>query len=193
MTSGGFPAQGEGLVLRALAPGDRDRVLELAHDPLQLALGVPAGVPVPGDLEQVDERVTGSAAALGALQPGRLAVAAQTDPDRFLGELAWRHGAHPTMGVVDVGYAVHPDARGTGVASRALRLLVRWLLHDPEGPGAARVQLDHSVDNAASCRVALAAGMEQEGVRRSYLPLRDPEQSGGVRRHDVCLHGIVPG
>ena len=38
----------------------------------------------------------------------------------------------------------------------------------------ARVQLDHSVENIASCRVALAAGFEIEGVRRGFLPLRDP-------------------
>jgi RimJ/RimL family protein N-acetyltransferase len=57
----------------------------------------------------------------------------------------------------------------------------------------ARVQLDHSVENVASCRVALAAGFEREGMRRAYLPLRDPESPTGVRRHDVCLHGYVAG
>ena len=36
------------------------------------------------------------------------------------------------------------------------------------------MQLDHSVENEASCRAALAAGFEREGVRRGYLPLRDP-------------------
>ena len=54
-----------------------------------------------------------------------------------------------------------------------------------------RVQLDHSVENVASCRVALAAGLEIEGVRRGFLPLRDPAAPDGVRRHDVCLHGVV--
>lgn len=185
-------AQGEGLLLRALAPGDRERVLELARDPLQLALGVPAGVPLLGSLEQVDSRVAASRDALEALLPGVLAIADLQRPEHFLGDVAWRREAHPTMGVVDVGYAVHPDARGDGVASRALRLLVHWLLCDPDGPGAARVQLDHSVENLASCRVALAAGMEREGVRRSFLPLRDPAHASGVRRHDVCLHGVVP-
>ena len=57
----------------------------------------------------------------------------------------------------------------------------------PEGRGLERVQLDHSTENPASCRVALAAGFEREGVRRGYLPLR--EADGTVRRHDVCLHG----
>lgn len=189
----GDVVQGEGLLLRALAPGDRDRVLELAQDPLQRAFGIPAGVPLLANLEQVDGRVAESRSALAALQPGGLAVADARRPEHFLGDVAWRFGAHPTMGVVDVGYAVHPDARGGGVASRALRLLVRWLLHDPDGPGAARVQLDHSVENTASCRVALAAGMEREGRRRGFLPLRDPAAAGGVRRHDVCLHGVVAG
>ena len=64
--------------------------------------------------------------------------------------------------------------------------LTRWLMA-PEGRGLERVQLDHSTENPASCRVALAAGFEREGVRRGYLPLREPD--GTVRRHDVCLHG----
>ncbi len=56
----------------------------------------------------------------------------------------------------------------------------------------ARVQLDHSVENPASCAVAEAAGFAQEGVRRGFLPLRDPDAPFGVRRHDVCLHGYLP-
>jgi RimJ/RimL family protein N-acetyltransferase len=64
-------------------------------------------------------------------------------------------------------------------------------LLSPDGRGLARVQLDHSVENEPSCRVALAAGFEREGIRRSFLPLRDPDAPGGVRRHDVCLHGCV--
>ena len=66
--------------------------------------------------------------------------------------------------------------------------LTRWLMA-PDGRGLDRVQLDHSTENPASCRVALAAGFEREGIRRGYLPLRDPD--GTVRRHDVCLHGTI--
>ncbi len=72
------------------------------------------------------------------------------------------------------------------------RTLTRWLTVDDDGPHLARVQLDHSVENPASCRTALAAGFEREGVRKAFLPLRDDGAPDGVRRHDVCLHGFVP-
>ena len=59
------------------------------------------------------------------------------------------------------------------------------------GAGLARVQLDHAVANVASCRVALRAGFEQEGVRRGFLPVVDPDAPAGWSRADVCLHGRV--
>lgn len=91
---------------------------------------------------------------------------------------------------VDVGYAVHPDARGLGVATSAVRLVLRWLTTAANGPEVGRVQLDHSVENPASCKVAERAGLPREGLRRSYLPLREPATDGGLRRHEVCLHGL---
>ena len=54
----------------------------------------------------------------------------------------------------------------------------RWLTADPTGPHVARVQLDHSVENPASCRTALRAGFAREGVRAAFLPLRDPDAPG---------------
>lgn len=178
----------EGLLLRPPAPGDRVRMLELAHDPLQLAYGVPVGVPVPEEEADLDERVARSRAAYERLEPGDLTVADAADPDRFLASVAWRHDVPALLRIADVGYSVHADARGRGVAVRSLRALVHWLLVDPGGPRQQRVQLDHSVENPASCRTALAAGMPREGVRRGFLPLRG--ESGDPRRHDVCLHGL---
>ncbi|HET8971254.1 MAG TPA: GNAT family protein, partial [Candidatus Nanopelagicales bacterium] len=75
-----------------------------------------------------------------------------------------------------------------GIGRRAIVTLTRWLM-STEGRGLERVQLDHSTENPASCRVARAAGFAQEGIRRGYLPLRAAD--GTVRRHDVCLHGCV--
>ena len=114
------------------------------------------------------------------------------DPARFLGSAAWLFHVPAPLRVADIGYAVHPDSRGQGVATRAVRTLTRWLTVDDDGPALPRVQLDHSVENTASCRTALAAGFEKEGVRRHFLPLRDQDAPGGERRHDVCMHGYVP-
>jgi len=115
-------------------------------------------------------------------------IADAADPLRLLGDISWRWTSSEALGVAELGYVVHPDARGRGVARQAIVLLTRWLLA-PDGRGLARVQLDHSIENPASCRVALAAAIEREGVRRGFLPLRDP--NGDVRRHDVCLHGTL--
>jgi RimJ/RimL family protein N-acetyltransferase len=182
---------GEGLVLRPALHGDRERWLELFHDPLELRFGLPAFVPVPQTIEELDERIVRTAEALAAREPGTLVVASESDPNHFLGSLGWRLDA-PRLHIADVGYGVHPDARGRGVAKRALRTLTRWLTVDDSGPHLPRVQLEHSIDNLASCRTALAAGFDQEGIRRHFLPLRDETAPGGERRHDVCLHGFVP-
>jgi 8-oxo-dGTP pyrophosphatase MutT (NUDIX family) len=117
-------------------------------------------------------------------------VAEAGDVARFLGTLSWRTAGHPSMRNVDVGYGVHPDARGHGVATHAVALLLRWLITAANGPQAARVQLDHSIENPASCNVARRAGLPMEGLRRGYLALRDPAVEAGFRRHDVCLHGL---
>lgn len=185
------PILGEGILLRTPAATDRARWLELCRDPDQLRYGVPSVVPVPEDLDDVDDRIAEARQKLAAGQATTFVIADDDEPDRFLGTAGWAFHVPPALEVADVGYAVHPDARGSGVATRALRILTRWLTTDPGGPRVARVQLDHSVENPASCRTALAAGFVTEGVRRRYLPLRDPSAPEGSRRHDVCLHGFL--
>ncbi len=69
-------------------------------------------------------------------------------------------------GVGEVGYWVLPAERGRGVATRAVRVLSSWAL---EELGLHRLELEHSVRNEASCRVAESAGFAAEGTRRSAL------------------------
>jgi RimJ/RimL family protein N-acetyltransferase len=184
---------GEGLGLRAPEACDRQRWLELLHDPDQLAYSSAAFLPVPGAVQDLDERVRTAGEQMAAGEPSTFVVVAPDRPGHFLGIVAWRWGALPAMRIGDIGYGVHADSRGRGVGRRAVRLFTRWLTLDEEGPRLARVQLEHSVENPSSCRVALAAGFEREGHRRSYLVLRDAAAPGGERRHDVCLHGFVTG
>jgi len=179
---------GNGVVLRPAVAGDAERWLEMLHDPDHLRFASPAFVTLPAEVDALAERVATSATTWSGGGPGTLVVVAAEAPQVFLGDISWRWSTGERLAVADLGYGVHPDARGRGLARRAIVALTRWLLA-PDGRGLARVQLDHSTENLASCRVALAAGFEQEGIRRGYLPLRDPD--GSVRRHDVCLHGTV--
>lgn len=79
------PIRGDGVLLRLLEPPDRERWLELLHDPEQLRFGTPAVVPVPETLEDLDERLQAAERALGDGVPGTFAVASEEEPGRLLG------------------------------------------------------------------------------------------------------------
>ena len=65
-------------------------------------------------------------------------------------------------GYGEVSYWVLPRARGSGIATRGCIAATRWA----HALGLHRVQLEHSVHNELSRRVALRAGFVEEGVRR---------------------------
>lgn len=73
-------------------------------------------------------------------------------------------------GSAEVGYWTAAEARGKGVASRALQAAVRWFLAGGAAPRVARVELFHAVGNQASCRVAERSGFPLEAV----VPARPP-------------------
>jgi len=82
-----------------------------------------------------------------------------------------------------VGYWVHPDARGNGVATEAVRLVLDYAF----GPlGLHRVALRAAIPNAGSRRVAVKAGMRQVGVLRGDEQLADGPC-------DVALYEAVAG
>jgi RimJ/RimL family protein N-acetyltransferase len=85
--------------------------------------------------------------------------------------------------IVEIGYVVAAPARGRGIASRAVRLTVDWVL---ESWRPARVQLTTTLDNAASHRVAERAGFRREGVLRSWAANRG-------RRVDLVMWSRLPG
>jgi RimJ/RimL family protein N-acetyltransferase len=87
--------------------------------------------------------------------------------------------------VAEVGYWVAREARGRGLASRAVRLVSRWALQDC---GIERLQLRADVLNAASQRVAEKAGFRREGVLRSS---RYSVRQG--RRVDFAIYSLLPG
>jgi len=105
-----------------------------------------------------------------------------TGSGRILGSI----GLSPiTNGVGEIGYWIRADARGRGVPTRALTLLVRWALARDD---VERVQLRADVDNIGSRRVAEKAGFRLEGVLRSayWNPRLD-------RRVDWAMYSLLPG
>jgi RimJ/RimL family protein N-acetyltransferase len=70
-------------------------------------------------------------------------------------------------GIVELTYGIAPDHRGRGYATSAARLTARWLLHEGH---ASTIELRISAGNAASQRVAVAAGFTPAGTIRSHVP-----------------------
>ena len=92
-----------------------------------------------------------------------------------------------TRAIVEIGYWVKADARGRGVATRAVVLVARFAFDEL---GAARVQLVTEPDNVASQRVAeKAASPARASCARSSragagtsLPRRDADVLAAARR-----------
>jgi RimJ/RimL family protein N-acetyltransferase len=82
---------------------------------------------------------------------------------------------------VDLEYWVLPPFRGRRVATNACSVVAAWALADL---GLHRLEVRHSVDNPASCRVASNAGFELEATLRSALLHADGW-------HDMHLHSRI--
>jgi RimJ/RimL family protein N-acetyltransferase len=154
------------VVLRLPREADAPAIAAACGDP-EIARWIP--VPVPYRLE--DARVF-VASASAAWSSGREPTFVITDATTGLlvGMIAiHRRPDEPRKAAV--GYCVAPEARGRGLATRAVRLVVRWAFTIE--PKLARMELLTLVGNEASGRVARRAGFAREGVLRRYLPFRD--------------------
>ena len=78
------------------------------------------------------------------------------------------------------GFWLAPEARGKGLAARALRLLSDWAFGEPLD--LARIVLSIDAENLASQRTAERVGFEREGVLRSHIEAK-------ARRWDVAIYG----
>jgi RimJ/RimL family protein N-acetyltransferase len=85
-------------------------------------------------------------------------------------------GLRQSMGTsAEIGYWAHPDARGRGVMSEAVRLAVRhaFIPTQDGGLGRRRLQLIAAGGNAASQHVACVNGFVQVGRDRKAELLGD--------------------
>ena len=107
-------------------------------------------------------------------------VIADLADDRYLGEVMLVMGDHL---VGEVGCGVVADARGRGVATEALGLLIHWCLTDL---GLGRVQALVAKENRPGLDLAARLGLTPEGVLRSYW-------GDEGERVDVVMHSILRG
>jgi RimJ/RimL family protein N-acetyltransferase len=106
-------------------------------------------------------------------------VIADARDDRPLGLLNLQLREDQEIG--NLAVSVFPEARGRGIASRALRLGAEWGLRDL---GLARVAAEAAVDNHASIRAIEKAGFQREGTLRAHCKTHG-------ERHDCVMFSLV--
>jgi ribosomal-protein-alanine N-acetyltransferase len=155
------------VVLRPFVDADVPAIVAACQDP-----EIPRRTSVPSPYTEEDAR------SFLAGSPNVHSFAVVDADDELLGCVGYQLLNHSRA---TLGYWVVRQARGRGVATRALRLLSRWALL---AHGLARVQLIVEPDNVASIRVAENAGFRREALLRSYIELKG-------RRRDVYLYALV--
>lgn len=76
------------------------------------------------------------------------------------------HGFSEWTDSARLGFWTMPSARGSGIATRAVRSITRWGFG---GLGLHRIGLNHALSNTASCAVAERCGYAVEGVAREAM------------------------
>lgn len=156
------------LRLRPLDTKDVPRIIEACNDPL-LRLYVPGLAPCsPASArDQIDSAVW--AAAIGAKATWAIA---DLDTDVLIGHVMVMDllGPNPTSG--ELGYWTHPDARGRGLTTEAVRAAIEYAFA-PDGLDRRRLVLYAAAGNAASNAVASAAGFTRYGTQRAAERLGD--------------------
>lgn len=158
----------ERLRLRPLADTDVPRIVETCNDPMvrRYIPGLSPCSPASAR-DQVASAVW--AAATGAKATWAVADRAT---DVLLGNVTVMDllGPNPTSG--EIGYWTHPDARGRGVTTEAVRAAIGHAF-DPEGLDRRRLVLYAAAGNDASNAIATAAGFTRYGTQRAAERLGD--------------------
>ena len=156
---------GDGFRLRAIRASDAPRIQEGTADPVATRwLGHKPSPYTLADAQTYVERrreheATGQSVTWAIADP---------DDDRILGTVLWFNWIPEVE--CELGWWLHPDARGRGLATRAVRLVTD---HVFETLGVRRVTAFAAVENTASRRVAETLGFRQYGVERYGAHVRD--------------------
>lgn len=160
------------LRLRPWRVDDGVRLVEASNDE-RLRRFIPAS-PVPRDLADVPAYLT--RVQLGAANGSRIAwCIADRATDQALGNVAlFDVEGSDDARTAQVGFWGHPDSRGRGIMTEAVRRVVDWCFEAaPHGFGVRRLVLFAAVGNTASRRVAEQAGFVHVGTERAAAPTGD--------------------
>lgn len=156
------PVLSDGVVtLRAHVPDDIDAMLEMAQDPEMIRW---TAIPTPHTREMSEQfafNIIPRGWDDGTHRGWAIEAEDETGRARFAGNVDVRQSP-----IADIGFALHPWARGRGLMARAVRLAVDWAL--TEG-GIEIVHWRSHVGNTASLRVAHQTGFTLTGLMPGML------------------------
>jgi len=138
---------GDAVTLRPLGLADVPRVVEQCTDPDSVEWTT-----VPQPYDEAEARTWITEVVPAGWERGADLTFAIEERGVFAGSVSLRPWA---SGEAEVGFGLHPDARGRGVMLRAMNLLIDWAAAER---GVAVVHWRANVGNWASRRVAWAAG-----------------------------------
>ena len=161
------------IVLRPIAATDVDALVELGREP-----AMQRWTTVPSPYTRHDAEAFTSRCAAGWTDGGALTLAIEALDDlgvpRFAGNVSLRPDG---AGAAEIGYALAPWARGHGVMSRAVRMILRFGFDELD------LQVVHwqaHEGNWGSRRVAWACGFRVEGLVRGLLSARNVRYDGWI-------------
>jgi len=159
---------GHDVVLRAFRSSDVDRIVEACSDPRTSYWLISMPRPYRREHALGYLQATAELAARGA---GLTWCIANPADDRCLGSISLDGlGGYATRG--EIGYWAHPDARGRGVVTEAVRLVTDYAKNSEL---ATSLLIRCASSNVASRRVAERAGYREVGVQPAAEPVGDGE------------------
>ncbi len=158
--------EGGGIRLRAFRASDVDRIVEACSDPRTAHWLVSMPRPYQRHNALAYLESLGELAARGI---GVTWCLADPEDDRCLGSISL-DGLNTYARRGEIGYWAHPDARGRGVVTEAVRLVTRYT---KETGLATSLIIRCARGNTASRRVAERAGYTKVGIQPASEPLSD--------------------
>lgn len=161
------------LRLRPIGPADADRFAEMSNDPRSKHFG--------GRVVAFQELAEGPAMISRIMQAqafGERFDWCITEPGTEGSDVLIGHIQLFRLGGLDdtqaeLGYSVHPDARGRGVLREALRMVVEWAFRPAAdgGLGRRRLSLGTAVTNKASRHAVEQVGFEHVATFPAAFPI----------------------